>query len=122
MVDGLIQHQQIPLLQHHPFAAAQQVGGGAAAHVHHLHIVVSVFWEPGKAGVAPQLDEFSGLQHFAAVHHKVLLGGVEFPLNGFVALQNGPLLRGDGAELFQQGLPHGDHFLSLGVLYHRICK
>ena len=99
----LVEKEQVPPAQGDglpPPGVVDDVAGGARALVHHLHVVVPVAGEGGKAGVGADLDEL-------ALYHKLPAEGIQVLADAVPAIQNGLLLRGDFPQVVQQLLAHG---------------
>ena len=100
VVDRLVEEQQVPLAQHQFSAAVEDVGGGATAHVEHLHIIMTMPRKMHKPRMGANLDKFALFQQLVTVHHKIPAGGVSLPLDA-LPRQDGLFLLGDGAQLRQ---------------------
>ena len=62
------------------------MGGGTAAHVYDLHIIVAVYREMDKTGMQPDIDQLSFFQHFTAVHNEIRSGGIQVFLDILAAV------------------------------------
>ncbi len=90
------------------------MGGGAAAHVNNLNIVVLVRRKMHETGVGADIDELSCIQHPAAVHHKFLPGGVKALLHLPLSRKDLRFLWGNDFQFIKKLLVHLGVFLSCG--------
>ena len=101
MGGALIQKQQVTLLQP-DFLSVNDVGGFAAAHINHFHIVVSMLREVDEACMGTDGDELTGSKQLAAIDGSFLALHVNIPVDIASAVQNFLLLSSNHRQLFQQ--------------------
>ena len=102
----LVQKKEIAGLQNQPCAFVDDVGGGSAAHVDNFNIVVPVSGKMHKAGVRPDVDQLSRIQHLPAVHDEFIIRCIQTFLNPAVPGKNSLFLRRNPAQTFQKLLIH----------------
>lgn len=94
---ALTEKQQLSRLKGN-FPAVGNVGGGSAAHIDHLHIVVAVFREMGKPGVGPNGNQPATVQKLLCINDIRVCFHIDAPLDLITASQQCLFLRAYGAQ------------------------